>query len=97
MALFTIRIQEKTEWRNHIQDGFWHLKGLFLIGMITVGFVIPNEFFLVNNCRQQFMLGLWMVCINWLSTIPTHTIDVFSRTNPQYRRVLDWKMAGVKQ
>jgi len=45
LAIMTIGANKKGDCRVHLQDGFWGIKVLLLIGMCVASFFIPNAFF----------------------------------------------------
>lgn len=47
MAVFLIGVQNSTDWRAKINDGWFPVKFLALVGLIVAAFFIPNSFFAV--------------------------------------------------
>eukprot|EP00013_Stygamoeba_regulata_P006067 CAMPEP_0177640726 /NCGR_PEP_ID=MMETSP0447-20121125/6693_1 /TAXON_ID=0 /ORGANISM="Stygamoeba regulata, Strain BSH-02190019" /LENGTH=365 /DNA_ID=CAMNT_0019142809 /DNA_START=259 /DNA_END=1353 /DNA_ORIENTATION=- len=47
LAVFLIRVESSKDFRAKIQDGLWPIKLLFLAGIFTLSFFIPNDFFLL--------------------------------------------------
>lgn len=47
LGLITIGVSSGADWRAHIQDGFWPIKFLALVGITVGAFFIPNSFFVV--------------------------------------------------
>lgn len=61
MALITIGVSRKNDCRVSIQDGFWGIKILLLVGAIVGCFFIPNAFFEVYGWIALFASGLFIL------------------------------------
>jgi len=47
LALFLIGVKNSTDWRASIQDGWFPVKFIALVGLVVLSFLIPNSFFRV--------------------------------------------------
>jgi hypothetical protein len=46
LALLMIKVKNSSDWRASIQDGWWIIKVLVVIGLTVVAYLIPNPFFI---------------------------------------------------
>lgn len=51
MALLMIRVQNSSDFRASIQDGWWLIKLLAIAGLTVAAFFIPNQFFVVFSTK----------------------------------------------
>lgn len=61
LGLFTIGVSSGSDWRASVQDGWWPVKFLFLLGITIAAFFIPNSFFMVYGWIMVVGAGFFII------------------------------------
>lgn len=61
LCVFLIGVRSSTDWRATIQDGWFPVKFIALVGLIVVSFFIPNSFFKVYGWIMVVGAGFFII------------------------------------
>jgi len=61
LGLITIGVSSGSDWRVQIQDGWWPVKFLVLLGLTIAAFFIPNSFYIVYGWIMVVGAGFFII------------------------------------
>jgi hypothetical protein len=90
MALLMIRVKNSSDFRAGIQDGWWLIKLLAIVGVTVAAFFIPNEFFVVFAWISLFGAGGFIMIqlvylIEFAYSWYAHATQTATRTHHRHR------------